>query len=139
MPLTWTLPPPMPPPPVPRWELIGEPVLPVQADQPGPRLQPLSAEQVDVVVNSTPLQRNDFRPLLRLSPSVPTAMTLPEEQWRLHFGTISPFDSGEAGGTGNQNYAVPRGIDPASFGSVVVWCKAFGVLFSAAPLAPASS
>ncbi|MDC3009341.1 hypothetical protein OAZ06_00025 [Synechococcus sp. AH-736-G20] len=106
MPLTWTLPPPMPPPPVPRWELIGEPVLPVQADQPGSRLQPLSAEQVDVVVNSTPLQRNDFRPLLRLSPLVPTAMTLPEEQWRIHFGTISPFDSGEAGGTGNQNYAV---------------------------------
>ena len=96
----------MPPPPVPRWELIGEPVLPVQADQPGPRHQPLSAEQVDVVVNSTPLQRNDFRPLLRLSPSVPTAMTLPEEQWRLHFGTVSPFDSGEAGGTGNQNFAV---------------------------------
>ena len=96
----------MPPPPVPRWELIGEPVLPVKADQPGPRLQPLSAEQVDVVVNSTPLQRSDFRPLLRLSPSVPTAVTLPEEQWRLHFGTISPFDSGEAGGTGNQNFAV---------------------------------
>ena len=93
MPLAWTLPPPMPPPPVPRWELIGEPVLPVQADQPGLRLQPLSAEQVDVVVNSTPLQRNDFRPLLRLSPSVPTAMTLPEEQWRLHLGTISPFDA----------------------------------------------
>ena len=106
MPLAWTLPPPMPPPPVPRWELIGEPVLPVQAEQPGPRLQPLSAEQVDVIVNSTPLQRNDFRPLLRLSPSVPTAMTLPEEQWRLHFGTVSPFDSGEAGGTGNQNFAV---------------------------------
>ena len=43
------------------------------------------------------------------------------------------------GNIGNQNYAVPPGIDPASFGSVVVWCKAFGVLFSAAPLAPASS
>ncbi len=43
------------------------------------------------------------------------------------------------GNIGNQNYAVPPGIDLASFGSVVVWCKAFGVLFSAAPLAPASS
>ncbi len=106
MPLAWTLPPPMAPPPVPRWELLSEPVLPVQADQPGPRVQPLTAEQVDAVVNSAPLKRSDFRPLLRLSPAVPTATTLPEEQWRFHFSNISPFDSGEAAGTGNQNYAL---------------------------------
>lgn len=43
------------------------------------------------------------------------------------------------GNIGNQNYAIPPGTDLAGFGSVVVWCKAFGVLFSAAPLAPVSS
>ena len=106
MPIVWMLPPPVPPPPVPRWELLSKPVLPVQAEQPGPRVQPLTAEQVNTIVNSAPLQRSDFRPLLRLSPAVPTAMTFPEEQWRIHFSNISPFDSGEAAGTGNQNYAV---------------------------------
>jgi hypothetical protein len=43
------------------------------------------------------------------------------------------------GNIGNQNYAIAAGTDLAGFTSIVVWCKAFGVLFSAAPLAPASS
>lgn len=43
------------------------------------------------------------------------------------------------GNIGNQNYTIPAGTDVATFGSVVVWCKAFGVLFSTAPLTPASS
>ncbi len=43
------------------------------------------------------------------------------------------------GNIGNQNYMVPAGLDVSDFGSVVVWCKAFGVLFSTAPLNPASS
>lgn len=43
------------------------------------------------------------------------------------------------GNIGNQNYTIPTGTDIASFGSVVVWCQAFGVLFSTAPLAPPSS
>ena len=37
---------------------------------------------------------------------------------------------------GNQNYDVPAGVDPAGAGSVVIWCKQFGVLFAAAPLGP---
>jgi hypothetical protein len=39
---------------------------------------------------------------------------------------------------GNQNYAVPAGTlsDPASVGSVVIWCKQFSHLFATAPLAP---
>ena len=60
MPLAWTLPPPVPPPPVPRWELIGEPVLPVQADQPGSKISPVSAQQFDEIVSKTPLTRSDF-------------------------------------------------------------------------------
>ncbi|MDA0786104.1 MAG: DM13 domain-containing protein [Proteobacteria bacterium] len=43
------------------------------------------------------------------------------------------------GNIGNQNYAIAPGTDVAGFSSVVVWCKAFGVLFSTAPLTAASS
>ena len=38
------------------------------------------------------------------------------------------------GNKGNQNYEVPAGTDPAAYGSVVIWCKLFGVLFSPAAL-----
>lgn len=38
--------------------------------------------------------------------------------------------------TGNQNYDVPAGVDPAGANSVVIWCKQFSVLFATAPLAP---
>ena len=40
------------------------------------------------------------------------------------------------GNVGNQNYEIPTGIDVAEYGSVVIWCKLFGVLFSPAALAP---
>lgn len=43
------------------------------------------------------------------------------------------------GNIGNQNYTVPAGTDVSAFGSVVVWCKAFGVLFATAPLTPSAS
>lgn len=39
---------------------------------------------------------------------------------------------------GSQNYAIPSGIDPARYGSVVIWCEHFKVLISPAKLAPAS-
>jgi len=51
MPLVWTIPPPMPPPPVSLWELIDEPVLPIQADQPGPIISPVSAEKFTETVS----------------------------------------------------------------------------------------
>ncbi len=35
---------------------------------------------------------------------------------------------------GSQNYAVPKGVDLADYGSVVIWCEAFGVLISPAAL-----
>ena len=37
------------------------------------------------------------------------------------------------GNVGNQNYPIPAEIDPAEYGSVVIWCELFGVLFSPAP------
>ena len=43
------------------------------------------------------------------------------------------------GNIGNQNYTIPAGTEVAPFGSVVIWCRAFGVLFATAPLTPASS
>ena len=36
------------------------------------------------------------------------------------------------GNIGDQNYAIPRGVDLAAYRSVVVWCKRFGVPFAAA-------
>ena len=51
-----------------------------------------------------PLTPSDYQPLLRLSPLVSTAETLPVEQWRIAFGTISSFES--EGGTSYQNYSV---------------------------------
>ena len=35
---------------------------------------------------------------------------------------------------GSQNYAVPAGVDPRAFASVVIWCEQFGVLISPAAL-----
>ena len=38
------------------------------------------------------------------------------------------------GNMGNQNYEIPDGMEVSSFGSVVIYCKAFHVLFSVASL-----
>jgi len=38
------------------------------------------------------------------------------------------------GNKGNQNYIIPADIDPSEYGSVVIWCRAFSVLFSGASL-----
>lgn len=38
------------------------------------------------------------------------------------------------GNVGNQNYVIPAGTDPSQFGSAVIWCELFDVLFSPAPL-----
>lgn len=35
---------------------------------------------------------------------------------------------------GNINYEIPAGINPAEYPYVLVWCKAFGVLFNSAKL-----
>ncbi len=38
------------------------------------------------------------------------------------------------GNVGNQNYPIPAGTSLEDYGSVVIWCELFGVLFSPAPL-----
>ena len=42
------------------------------------------------------------------------------------------------GNIGDQTYMIPEDVDPTAYGSVVIWCEQFGVLFSPAPLTPAS-
>ncbi|KZR90604.1 hypothetical protein MITS9508_00605 [Synechococcus sp. MIT S9508] len=65
---------------------------------------PTSLEEAEAMLSTIPLKPSDYQPLLRLSPSVPTAETLPADQWRISFGNVSPFESDT--GTGNQNYSV---------------------------------
>lgn len=42
------------------------------------------------------------------------------------------------GNVGDQTYVIPEGTDVAAFGSVVIWCEQFSVLFSPATLVAAS-
>lgn len=39
------------------------------------------------------------------------------------------------GNIGNQVYAIPEGTDIREYGSAIIWCEQFGVLFSVAPFA----
>ncbi|MBI1742084.1 DM13 domain-containing protein [Candidatus Acetothermia bacterium] len=39
------------------------------------------------------------------------------------------------GNLGSQNYTVPAGTDLAQYKTVIIWCKAFSVLFGTAKLA----
>jgi hypothetical protein len=41
---------------------------------------------------------------------------------------------GLKGNTGNQRYTIPRGTDTNRYGRVVIWCRAFSVAFTSAPL-----
>lgn len=38
------------------------------------------------------------------------------------------------GNIGNQNYEIPTGTDLSKYGNVLIWCKAFSVLFGSAEL-----
>ncbi|MFT6453937.1 MAG: hypothetical protein ACJAY6_000814, partial [Yoonia sp.] len=38
------------------------------------------------------------------------------------------------GNIGDQTYSVPDGVDLSDYGSVIIWCEQFGVLFSPASL-----
>ena len=64
----WALLPPIELPEPLHWELLGYPVLPILAEPPAPNLQPLTTDQIDEVLNNTPLEPADYLPL-RLSPT----------------------------------------------------------------------
>ncbi len=40
------------------------------------------------------------------------------------------------GNIGNQNYEIPEGIDFSKYDTVLIWCRAFNVLFGSAELRP---
>ena len=65
---------------------------------------PSNFEEAEAVLRVIPLKPSDYQPLLRLSPLMSTAETLPMGQWRVAFRAISAFASNT--GTGNQNYSV---------------------------------
>jgi hypothetical protein len=39
------------------------------------------------------------------------------------------------GNVGNQNYEIPEGVDLSKYNKVLIWCKAFSILFGSAELA----
>ena len=90
------------------WEILDindSRVIPLPEAAPNSEITPPStAEDFQALRNTIPLEPSDYQPLLRLSPLVSTAETLPMEQWRFAFRSISPFNSDK--GTGNQNYSV---------------------------------
>ena len=69
--------------------------------------------------------------------------------WLVKAGDIKTSDDVKAsewlslgplkGNIGDQNYIVPQDANLADYKSVVIWCEQFGVLFSAADLAPPGS
>lgn len=58
------------------------------------------------------------------APAPQSASDVTESQW-LSLGTLK-------GNKGDQTYIIPEGTDIARYGSTVIWCEQFGVLFSAA-------
>ncbi len=48
------------------------------------------------------------------------------------FTTLGPLK----GNRGEQNYAIPAGVDLARFPAVAIWCRRFAVNFTDAPLVP---
>ena len=51
---------------------------------------PSNLEEAEALLDTIPLKPSDYEPLLRLSHLISTAETLPIEQWRISFDTISP-------------------------------------------------
>ncbi len=64
---------------------------------------------------------------------------------RVYLSTGNPAGGGELGdfedlgglkgNKGSQQYEIPKGVDVARFSNVVIWCRAFSVGFTSAPLA----
>ena len=43
---------------------------------------------------------------------------------------------GDKANRGNQNYEIPHNSDLSKYNNVLIWCKAFGVLFGSAEILP---
>ncbi len=63
--------------------------------------------------------------------AVRSAGDVNNNKW-INLGQLRAFE-------GSQNYPVPSDVNLADYKSIVIWCKAFGVLISPATIEPASS
>lgn len=72
----------------------------------------------------------DLEVWLVADPDPQTSADVKASQW-LSLGPLK-------GNIGDQTYTVPAATDVSAYSSVVIWCEQFGVLFSPAPLTPAS-
>lgn len=72
----------------------------------------------------------DLEVWLVQAPNPQTSADVKASQW-VSLGQLK-------GNIGDQTYTVPADTDVSAFGSVVIWCEQFGVLFSPASLTPAS-
>jgi len=69
----------------------------------------------------------DLRVMLSASPAPRSPTALNEGGLALDLGRLK-------GNVGSQNYAIPAGIDPGRYNSVVIYCRRFGLVFSTATL-----
>jgi len=74
--------------------------LPVNPQKPAP----LSLAALQHNLSQLPNQPSDYSPLLKLG-QFPTASLIGDAQLQLIIGQVSPFSTGQAGGTGLQNYS----------------------------------
>lgn len=69
----------------------------------------------------------DLKVYLAVSANVTTASDVLDGGWV----SLGPLK----GNIGDQNYVIPAEVDLSKYGSVVIWCQQFSVLFSSAKLA----
>ncbi len=72
----------------------------------------------------------DLKVYLVQADNIKTGSDLTQSQW-VSLGKLK-------GNIGDQNYTIATNIKIEDYGSVVIWCEQFGVLFSSASLQPAS-
>ena len=66
-------------------------------------IPPGDLKEAEALLDIIPLQSSDFKPLINLSYTVPTALVLSQDELRLISSTISTFNSDD---TVNQNYTI---------------------------------
>lgn len=150
------------PPPVAAVEPIASAVPPAPSNKPTPSFsEPATRSPAPSATPVPPFERSgtfsgadEFhfgRGMARLIETSPGEYTLRLERFAVRNGPdlhvyLSPVANGHDDGAielgqlkadrGNQNYAVPGGVDVAGAAGVVIWCKQFSVLFATAPLSP---
>jgi len=81
-------------------DVVNPTGLPVNPAKPAPR----SLAAVQDSLAQLPNQPSDYSPFLKLG-QLPTASLIGDAQLQLIIGQVSPFSTGQAGGTGLQNYS----------------------------------